>query len=72
MEDLYKSTHKYTSHQRHTLSFEANVLFSVVSKNQDSWWVGGMKRLQGHVFHMLLFTGEQPSVVFCVVFGCNT
>ena len=39
MGDLYKSTHKYTSHQRHTLSFEANVLFSAMSKNQDGWWL---------------------------------
>ena len=23
------------------------------------------------VFHMLLFTGEQPIVLFCVIFTCN-
>ena len=39
MGDLYKSTHKYTSHKRHILSFEADFIFSVLSKNKDGWWL---------------------------------
>lgn len=39
MGEVYKSTHKFTSQQPRTLSFEANCLFTVVTKSKDGWWL---------------------------------